>query len=87
MRKIVRIDDHICLAFAGLTADARVLINKARVEAQSYRLTLDEKITVEHLTKHIAGGVSGVMAVSPRLEPRAWSPLELILPAMRSCRL
>ncbi|KAK9813257.1 hypothetical protein WJX72_011522 [[Myrmecia] bisecta] len=55
VRKIVKIDDHICLAFAGLTADARVLINKARVEAQSYRLTLDEKITVEHLTKHIAG--------------------------------
>jgi 20S proteasome subunit alpha 4 len=55
VRKIVPLDDHICLAFAGLTADARVLINKARVEAQSYRLTLDEKVTVDYITKYIAG--------------------------------
>lgn len=55
VRKIVKIDDHICLAFAGLTADARVLINRARVEAQSHRLTLDEQITVDYLTKYVAG--------------------------------
>lgn len=33
MRKLVPIDEHICLAFAGLIADARVLITKACVEA------------------------------------------------------
>ena len=45
VRKIMRIDENICLAFAGLTADARVLVNRARTEAQSYRLTLDEPPT------------------------------------------
>ena len=55
VRKMVAVDDHICLAFSGLTADARVLVDKARVEAQSYRLTLDEQASVEYITKYIAG--------------------------------
>jgi 20S proteasome subunit alpha 4 len=55
VRKIASVDEHICLAFAGLTADARVLINKARIEAQSHRLTLDEPASVEHMTRYIAG--------------------------------
>ena len=53
IEKIYKIDEHICAATSGLVADARVLIERARVEAQINRLTYDEPITIKELAKRI----------------------------------
>lgn len=55
VRKTAMLDDHICLAFAGLNADARILIDKARIECQSHRLTVEDPTTVDFITRYIAG--------------------------------
>ncbi|MHA1377811.1 MAG: archaeal proteasome endopeptidase complex subunit alpha [Candidatus Helarchaeota archaeon] len=53
VEKIFKIDDHIGCAIAGLTADARVLVDNARVQCQINKLTYDEPIDIKSLTKKI----------------------------------
>ena len=52
--KIFRVDDHVGAAIVGLSSDARILIDQARVNAQSNKLTYDEPIDVEVVTKRIS---------------------------------
>jgi proteasome alpha subunit len=51
--KIFQIDEHIGAAIVGLSSDARLLIDKARTNAQSNKLTYDEPIDVETVTSQI----------------------------------
>ncbi|MDR0900571.1 MAG: archaeal proteasome endopeptidase complex subunit alpha [Methanobrevibacter sp.] len=53
IEKIFQIDDHIGAATSGLVADARALIERARMESQINKITYNEPIRVETLAKKI----------------------------------
>jgi proteasome alpha subunit len=52
--KIQEVDDHIMAVSAGITSDARILIEKARVLAQQHRVTYDSEPTTESIVREIA---------------------------------
>jgi proteasome alpha subunit len=53
VEKIYQIDEHIMAATCGLVADARVLVDRARVEAQMNKITYSEPIDMRILVKKI----------------------------------
>ena len=53
IEKIFQIDEHIGVATSGLVADARALVDRARVEAQINVVSYDELIGVDVLAKKI----------------------------------
>ena len=92
IRKITKLDDHLTMAFAGFTADARVLVGKARMEAQSYRLTCEDAPSTEYMARFIAktqqsytqrGGVRpfGVSCMIAGFSPEGLPQLYLTDPA------
>ncbi|MCK4997436.1 archaeal proteasome endopeptidase complex subunit alpha [Candidatus Pacearchaeota archaeon] len=52
--KINEIDEHIIAVSAGISSDARVLIDKARVLAQQHRVTYDTAPSTESIVRDIA---------------------------------
>ena len=51
IRKIQRIDEHLMMTFAGLQADARVLIDKVRLECQSFRFQYEDEPAAEYIAR------------------------------------
>jgi len=51
--KLYEIDEHLGAAVVGLGSDARILIDQARIYAQSNRLLYDEPIDVEVIAKRV----------------------------------
>ena len=51
VEKIAEIDSHVGAAMSGLVADARTLVEHARVEAQNHTFTYEEPMGVEALTQ------------------------------------
>ena len=54
IKKIFQLDSHLAIACAGLTADARLLTQRIVKECQEYRLTYDQKPSVNYIAKFIA---------------------------------
>ncbi|CAI4478601.1 BGP_1a_G0020740.mRNA.1.CDS.1 [Saccharomyces cerevisiae] len=52
--KLYKLNDNIAVAVAGLTADAEILINTARIHAQNYLKTYNGDIPVEILVRRLS---------------------------------
>jgi proteasome alpha subunit len=53
IEKIFKVDEHIGCATSGLVADARALVDYARITSQINRVTYSERVSVEQLVKKI----------------------------------
>eukprot|EP00245_Coleochaete_scutata_P006757 TRINITY_DN21535_c0_g1_i1.p1 TRINITY_DN21535_c0_g1~~TRINITY_DN21535_c0_g1_i1.p1 ORF type:complete len:251 (+),score=53.04 TRINITY_DN21535_c0_g1_i1:136-888(+) len=57
--KMYKIDDHLACAVAGITADANILINTARLSAQRYTFAYQEPMPVELLVQSLCDTKQG----------------------------
>jgi proteasome alpha subunit len=53
LKKVFTIDSHICVTASGLIADARRLVDVARMDAQRHRITYNEAPTVESIARSV----------------------------------
>lgn len=57
--KMYKLDDHIACSVAGITADANILINTARLTTQRYRFAYQEPMPVEQLVQALSDHKQG----------------------------
>ncbi len=57
--KMYKLDEHLACAVAGITSDANILINTARVAAQRYTFTYGEPMPVEQLVQSLCDTKQG----------------------------
>ena len=53
VEKIMEIEHHVGAAMSGLTADARILVDHARIEATNHWFSYNEPMRVETLTQAV----------------------------------
>ncbi len=51
LKKVFEVDSHICVTASGLIADARRLVDTARVDAQKHRITYNEPPSVDSIAR------------------------------------
>ena len=54
VEKIMEIDKHIGCAMSGIIADARTLVDHARLESQNHRFSFNEPMPVEAVTQAVS---------------------------------
>ncbi len=54
IEKVFQVDEHIAAAASGIMSDARILIEKAQVIAQQYRVAYDEPMEPASLIKEVS---------------------------------
>src|SRR6266511_3719473 len=96
IEKIFQIDEHVGAATSGLVADARVLVDYARLVAQINKVTYSERIGVDLLVKRICDykqNYTQYGGVRPFGPPSSWPASTTSAPtssrrtrAGRSCR-
>jgi len=84
--KVFPISDHLGCVYAGIGADARLLVRRSRKQAENYRVNYDEPIPVTEAAKNL-GGVAQDFTQSGGVRPFGVSLLMAGYDKVKGCQL